>query len=234
MTFADFAITEARFRKHFRIAPRTRGTRTWCPWPSSSSSTRGRPRGTSSRTSGPSTRSTSSAPRRQRQSWSRAARTGLLGHAPGHRRAPRRRADAGGRRGKVRGGHRVQLMQLATASAPRHHGRHQRGRHRAPEPPAAAPAGEPGACGGVGGATSRPWIDTEDCTSCDECININPKMFAYNDDKKAFIKDVNAGSYKDLVKAAEKCTAQVIHPGLPKDRAPRTSTSGSSAREKYN
>ena len=26
------------------------------------------------------------------------------------------------------------------------------------------------------------------------------------------------GPYQDLVKAAEKCTAGVIHPGLPKDR----------------
>ncbi len=60
-----------------------------------------------------------------------------------------------------------------------------------------------------------PWLETEECTACDECIKINPKIFEYNADKKAFIKDPNAGPYSDLVKAAEKCTAQVIHPGLP-------------------
>lgn len=60
-----------------------------------------------------------------------------------------------------------------------------------------------------------PWIDTTECTSCDECIKLNPKIFVYNDDKKAYIKDPKGGSYQDLVKAAEKCTAQVIHPGLP-------------------
>ncbi|MGK7390162.1 MAG: 2-oxoacid:acceptor oxidoreductase family protein [Candidatus Cyclobacteriaceae bacterium M2_1C_046] len=60
-----------------------------------------------------------------------------------------------------------------------------------------------------------PWIETEECTACDECIDINPKIFAYNDDKKVFIKDPKAGPYQDLVKAAEKCTAEVIHPGLP-------------------
>jgi pyruvate-ferredoxin/flavodoxin oxidoreductase len=62
-----------------------------------------------------------------------------------------------------------------------------------------------------------PWLDTQECTACDECTNLNPAIFAYNDDKKAYIKDPLAGPYKDLVKAAEKCTAQVIHPGLPAD-----------------
>ncbi len=64
-----------------------------------------------------------------------------------------------------------------------------------------------------------PWLDTDDCTSCDECIKINSSVFEYNEDKKAFIKDPNAGPYSDLVRAAEKCTAQVIHPGLPRDRS---------------
>jgi pyruvate-ferredoxin/flavodoxin oxidoreductase len=63
-----------------------------------------------------------------------------------------------------------------------------------------------------------PWIDSEDCTACDECIKINSNIFAYNDDKHAYIKDPNGGPYKDLVKAAEKCTAQIIHPGLPRNR----------------
>jgi pyruvate-ferredoxin/flavodoxin oxidoreductase len=64
-----------------------------------------------------------------------------------------------------------------------------------------------------------PWLDTEECTACDECTNLNPAMFAYNESKKAYIKDPLAGPYRDLVKAAEKCTAQVIHPGLPADRS---------------
>ncbi|KPJ96052.1 MAG: pyruvate ferredoxin oxidoreductase [Gammaproteobacteria bacterium SG8_11] len=73
---------------------------------------------------------------------------------------------------------------------------------------AAAPTGE----------YMAPWIDSEDCTACDECIKINSNIFAYNEDKHAYIKDPNGGPYKDLVKAAEKCTAQIIHPGLPKNR----------------
>ena len=63
-----------------------------------------------------------------------------------------------------------------------------------------------------------PWLETDFCTSCDECIKLNPKIFVYNNDKKAYIKDPNAGPYSDIVKAAEKCTAGVIHPGLPADK----------------
>jgi len=59
------------------------------------------------------------------------------------------------------------------------------------------------------------WIDTPECTTCDECININPKIFAYDENKHAYIKDPRGGSYKDIVRAAEKCTAGVIHPGTP-------------------
>jgi pyruvate-ferredoxin/flavodoxin oxidoreductase len=59
------------------------------------------------------------------------------------------------------------------------------------------------------------YIDTAECTACDECIQINPKIFAYNEQKKAYVKDPKAGSFKDIVRAAEKCTAQVIHPGTP-------------------
>ena len=64
-----------------------------------------------------------------------------------------------------------------------------------------------------------PWIDTADCTSCDECININSKIFAYDDSKKAVITNAEGGPYRDLVKAAERCTARVVHPGLPRDRS---------------
>ncbi len=59
------------------------------------------------------------------------------------------------------------------------------------------------------------YIDTDLCTTCNECTNLNPQMFAYNADKKAFIQDVKAGTFSDLVRAAEKCPARIIHPGAP-------------------
>jgi len=42
-------------------------------------------------------------------------------------------------------------------------------------------------------------------------------MFAYNESKQAYIKDARAGSFRELVLAAEKCTARIIHPGTPLD-----------------
>jgi pyruvate-ferredoxin/flavodoxin oxidoreductase len=59
------------------------------------------------------------------------------------------------------------------------------------------------------------WVDTPECTACDECININPKVFGYNEAKKVVMLDPKAGSFLDIVKAAEKCTAGIIHPGTP-------------------
>jgi ferredoxin len=62
-----------------------------------------------------------------------------------------------------------------------------------------------------------PWLDTPACTTCDDCMAINKMMFAYNDDKQAFLVDPKAGSYEDLVRAAEICPAKCIHPGKPLD-----------------
>jgi pyruvate-ferredoxin/flavodoxin oxidoreductase len=63
----------------------------------------------------------------------------------------------------------------------------------------------------------EPYIDTELCTSCDDCIKVNKLMFAYNADKQAYIKDVRAGTFKQLVMAAEACPTDIIHPGTPLD-----------------
>ncbi len=79
-----------------------------------------------------------------------------------------------------------------------------------------------------------PWLESDECTSCDECINLNPEIFAYNSDKKAFIKNAKAGSYQDLVLAAEKCTAQVIHPGLPQDKSMKDVEKWIKRGEKFN
>ncbi len=63
--------------------------------------------------------------------------------------------------------------------------------------------------------TMDPYIRSELCTSCDECININTRMFAYDKQKKAYIKNPKAGTFRQLVLAAEKCPVFIIHPGTP-------------------
>jgi len=63
------------------------------------------------------------------------------------------------------------------------------------------------------------WIETVRCPSCNECQQVNPRMFAYNDNKQAYIKDLSAGTYRDLVEAAEACQVAIIHPGKPRNPA---------------
>ncbi|HTS77536.1 MAG TPA: 2-oxoacid:acceptor oxidoreductase family protein [Bryobacteraceae bacterium] len=82
---------------------------------------------------------------------------------------------------------------------------------------AAAPAAPAAPATGDGDGYVAPWIDSAICTSCDECTTINPKIFAYDQNRHAYIKDAKGGPYRDLVRAAEKCTAQAIHPGTPFD-----------------
>jgi len=78
----------------------------------------------------------------------------------------------------------------------------------------ASPA-EGSAAGAAAGDWEPVWVETPECTACDECTTINPKIFRYNGDKKIEIADPKGGPYKDIVKAAEKCTASCIHPGTP-------------------
>jgi predicted dithiol-disulfide oxidoreductase (DUF899 family) len=61
------------------------------------------------------------------------------------------------------------------------------------------------------------WIETSRCPSCNECQNINDRMFAYNENKQAYIKDITAGTYRQLVEAAEVCQVAIIHPGKPRN-----------------
>jgi hypothetical protein len=42
-------------------------------------------------------------------------------------------------------------------------------------------------------------------------------MFSYNARKQAYIKDITAGTYRQLVEAAEGCQVAIIHPGSPRD-----------------
>jgi len=65
------------------------------------------------------------------------------------------------------------------------------------------------------GLAMEPYIDSARCTTCDECTKLNNKLFAYNEKKQAYIKDARAGTFKQLVQAAEKCPVRIIHPGTP-------------------
>jgi ferredoxin len=59
------------------------------------------------------------------------------------------------------------------------------------------------------------WIDSPLCTTCNDCTDMNPLMFVYNDTNQAIIADLDAGTYKQMVEAAEICPSKCIHPGKP-------------------
>ena len=61
------------------------------------------------------------------------------------------------------------------------------------------------------------YIETPRCSSCDECTQINSKMFSYDGNKQAYIADIMAGTYAQLVEAAQSCQVAIIHPGQPRN-----------------
>lgn len=85
--------------------------------------------------------------------------------------------------------------------------------------PAAAPAAaEPAApAADDDDGYDEPWIESARCTTCNDCININSLLFVYDANKQARIGDARAGTFAQLVLAAEKCPARCIHPGKPLD-----------------
>ena len=106
----------------------------------------------------------------------------------------------------------VQAQQAAATAAP------QAG------PAAAAPAVQAAAAAPVAApepeekrSPDEAYIETARCTTCNECTQINDKMFAYNENKQAYIANPDAGTYAQLVEAAETCQVAIIHPGKPRN-----------------
>ena len=81
--------------------------------------------------------------------------------------------------------------------------------------PAASAAAEVEAA--PAGPIEEAFIETVRCTTCNECTEKNGKMFVYNDNKQAVIADLKAGTFRQLVEAAEACKVAIIHPGKPWD-----------------
>lgn len=89
----------------------------------------------------------------------------------------------------------------------------------APVEPAAlvAPAAPVAAEVPAAASSDDPYIETARCTTCNECTILNGRMFAYDDNRQAYIADLTAGTFRELVEAAEGCQVAIIHPGAPRD-----------------
>lgn len=86
----------------------------------------------------------------------------------------------------------------------------------APPAPAAAQIAAP-APAPAAPSSDEPYIETPRCTTCNECTQLNARMFAYDANKQAYIADLSAGTYRELVEAAESCQVSIIHPGKPRN-----------------
>ena len=214
MTFADFALTEGRFRKHFRQLPREQWDEDMVPiaeYLDLDETTRRqrRPYVWALDRENHLTRvlvseELAQATRERREFW-RLLKSlcGVDREQEARRITEQVRADMAGR--ITRG-----LLALATG-----------------QEAGALGAALDSAAGGTGAETAPAaalpadyepvWIDTPECTACDECTELNPRIFAYDEDGLAYVKDPRGGPYSDIVRAAEKCTAGVIHPGTPWD-----------------
>jgi uncharacterized Fe-S cluster protein YjdI len=92
----------------------------------------------------------------------------------------------------------------------------------APVAPATATATSAAATPAAGEAAperspDEAYIETARCTTCNECTQINDKMFGYDANKQASIINPDAGTYRQLVEAAENCQISIIHPGKPRN-----------------
>jgi hypothetical protein len=81
--------------------------------------------------------------------------------------------------------------------------------------PASVPATAPEPEEEAERSPDQAWIETLRCSSCNECTQINDRMFAYDENQQAYIKDIAAGTFRELVDAAESCQLSIIHPGEP-------------------
>jgi hypothetical protein len=87
----------------------------------------------------------------------------------------------------------------------------------APAVPAVAAAAPVAAEATPERSSDEAYIETARCTSCNECTQINDKMFGYDANKQASIINPDAGTYRQLVEAAENCQISIIHPGKPRN-----------------
>ena len=59
-----------------------------------------------------------------------------------------------------------------------------------------------------------PWLDTDDCTACDECTNLNPAMFAYNDAEEGLYQGPPGGTLPGPGEGGGKMYRPGDSPGL--------------------
>jgi len=56
-----------------------------------------------------------------------------------------------------------------------------------------------------------PWVDKDECISCELCVNNCPGVFRMDDDGKAICYDATGASEDDIQNAIDQCPVSCIH-----------------------
>lgn len=56
-----------------------------------------------------------------------------------------------------------------------------------------------------------PYVDKDECTSCNLCVDTVPGVFRMDDDNKAEVFDPNGASESEIQEAIDICPAACIH-----------------------
>ena len=78
------------------------------------------------------------------------------------------------------------------------------------------------------------WVESEECTSCKDCVEALPAVFKYDDNKQAYVHNPKGGTFAKIVATAEKCPAACIHPGKPQNESEPDLEKWIMRAEKYN
>ena len=78
------------------------------------------------------------------------------------------------------------------------------------------------------------WVESDECTSCKDCIEALPAVFKYDANKQAFVHNPKGGTFAQIVQVAEKCPARCIHPGIPQNQNEKSLEKWIKRAEKFN
>jgi len=60
------------------------------------------------------------------------------------------------------------------------------------------------------------YIDRDECTSCEECVDRLPEVFAMDEDNISNVLDHAAAAESEIQEAIDNCTGECIHWKEPK------------------
>lgn len=56
-----------------------------------------------------------------------------------------------------------------------------------------------------------PYVDKDECTSCNVCVDMVPSVFQMDEENKAEVHDPNGASEAEIQDAMDSCPVSCIH-----------------------